>query len=92
MSAHGRTLAAAPRTRRPTWEMTADELARTVAYSKAWEQDGGWLFIDATPIAQGYGQLAAKLVRLGIIEPGRGIDWRRLDATPAERIRRTVVR
>ncbi len=55
--------------------MDATQLARVVAHHQGWQQDGGWIFADGVPIAQGYEVLGRKLIRLKVVVVGRGIDW-----------------
>lgn len=70
--------------------MTAVELTRVVAHHQGWRQDGGWIFADTLPLAQGYDALAANLQRLGIIKVGAGIDWMTLTRTRTRRIKRGI--
>ena len=67
--------------RRPTWQMTAEQLARAWANVHgvhAHVDGGGWLYWpNDKPFAQGWAALATRLQREGIIRVGRGIDWSR---------------
>jgi len=65
--------------RKTTWEMTAIELAKTVAREKGWQGNfGGWILDQQNrTVAHGWAALADLLTERGVIAVGRGIDWQR---------------
>ncbi len=82
---------AGPRRRTATWQMTREDLARVVAEAKGWRESGGWIMAPGStpvPIAQGYAKLAELLEGEGLIEEGRGIDWRILHSKRPAALRR----
>lgn len=79
--------------RKATWEMSAEELARTVAAEKGWRGDsGGWIYAEDLALAHGYGKLSKALTALGAIATGRGIDWRRLHGLDLRQLARAARR
>lgn len=67
------------RSRKPTWEMDARELARVVAEHRGYMTEGsGHIYTaDGEHVCHGYGQLAERLERRGVIVPGKGVNWQR---------------
>lgn len=63
-------------TSKATWEMTSEEMARAWAAHYGLKGNrGGWIHASTGPLAQGWFDLGRLLERLGVILPGRGIDW-----------------
>lgn len=66
-----------------TWQMTAVELAWTVARHFGWQLDAdGRVTVDGTPVCATWEALADLLTRRGWITVGRGIDWRAIGERP----------
>lgn len=68
---------------KPTWKMSAVELARVWAEQFGYRgNSGGWIGYDNArggwvPVAHGWSAFAALLARRNYVAVGQGVDWRR---------------
>lgn len=66
-----------------TWQMTPVELAKVWAEHYGYLRCGQWISRpDKVAVAEGYGELANKLLAKRYIVEGVGIDWRRSARNP----------
>lgn len=65
---------------RPTWKMTAPELARVVAEHKGFTLNGNAVRDNRGRfLGWGWDTIAEQMTRRGWIATGHGVNWRRID-------------
>lgn len=69
------------RSRKPTWRMSREELARVVAeHLGYYVQVGGWLYTkNGIIVCQGYAELGRRLESAGAIKVGTGVIWQQVN-------------